>query len=381
MEQITSHVISELNDVKLRAVAVRVAKAFRLAAEKAVANFHDPKSFPIPTDPDSLEQLMLTRFVQLKKVQQDRAVLKVMAAVNAPARARTRYYGDLAAVNLRAGQPVLDQARALPFPQLLKFPLSHLEELAKDPSRLAPIAPIAPVSRPVMAPLPAEVVMAGTATHLQTQPIALAAAPQMHKLELRLHHVKCIDETDGFLGSHLGEDEIDLGGVAIAPTGATKKIAPFHVGDFDSGEVKNYAQPKQFTVFSLADGNSWPKAYVVTLALAEIDNGGFPDYLTKLYGKVKDWAITALGAAIGGAIGAGLGAIVGAVIGFILDLLFGWLISIWEDDVFPPVTVATVIKSPTARWPGGKTDSPESDAYFTAHGGKYRIRYDWRLLA
>jgi len=206
-----------------------------------------------------------------------------------------------------------------------------------------------------------------------------------NKLELRIHKVKCLDETDGFLGSEAGDDEIDLGGTTVDESGDTKKVNPFRVGsDFDDGEQKVYSPPKQFTWFNLTEGTAFPKSYFVTLVLAEADMGGLPDFLNQLLNWVKAKVTTALTAALGGAIGASggpVGAIIGAVVGAIAGLVFALFKSIWEDDIFKPATVSVSIPSLTARWPGNKTDSPESVITYTGHGGKYQVTYDWRLFA
>jgi hypothetical protein len=98
---------------------------------------------------------------------------------------------------------------------------------------------------------------------------------------------------------------------------------------------------------------------------------------------VKGKVITALTTAIGGLIGTSLGplgSLIGAAVGAAVGLVFELFKSIWEDDVFKPVTASVNIPSLTARW-DGKTDSPEGVATFTGHGGKYQVVYDWRLLA
>ena len=41
----------------------------------------------------------------------------------------------------------------------------------------------------------------------------------------------------------------------------------------------------------------------------------------------------------------------------------------------------TSIPSLTARWTGGRTDSPERTVTVKGHGGQYTVTYDWRLFA
>ena len=352
MADITMSQVTELEDQNLRAVAKRVFLEVRLAAEKAVAHHAKPTNYPIAADPNSLEQIFLTRFKQLRVEKQQAAKARVLSFVKAPKVARTGVYGDLAKVNLRNATSVEAQVKALAFPAGLKFQISHLQNL-KLHGGIVPIVP------------------GGGFIPQQTT----------NKLELRIHKVKCIDETGGW--PEWGEDEIYLGGTTVDESGDTKKVAQFKVSDFDDGDVKNYSPPKQFTWFSLLEGTEWPKSYFVTLVLAEVDMGGLADFLNKLLDKVKAEVISALAAAIGGAIGASggpIGAAIGAVVGWVVGQVFEWLKSWWSDDIFKPFTVSVSIPSLNARW-AGKTDSPEYWVKWWGHDGTYQLWYDWRLFA
>lgn len=80
------------------------------------------------------------------------------------------------------------------------------------------------------------------------------------KLELRIHKVKCLDETDGFWGSEAGDDEIWLGGTTVDESGDAEKVEPFPVrDDFDDGEEHIYSPPIQFASFDLTEGTEFPK--------------------------------------------------------------------------------------------------------------------------
>jgi hypothetical protein len=76
-----------------------------------------------------------------------------------------------------------------------------------------------------------------------------------------------------------------------------------------------------------------------------------------------------------------LGALIGATVGFIVGEAFRIFEAILEDDIFAPRTPRIDIPSLTHRLPGNVTDSPEAVASFTAFGGKYQVRYDWRLFS
>jgi hypothetical protein len=202
-------------------------------------------------------------------------------------------------------------------------------------------------------------------------------------LELRIHKVQCLDETNGFLGSEWGEDEIYLGGTTVDETGDIKKVSSFKVGDFDDDDVKTYSPPKQFTTFSLREGTTWPKYYWVTLVLAEVDMGGLNDFVNTLLKKIKDEAVSALAAATGvrGLLGGAVGAATAAVVTFVLGKIVDWLTSWWNDEIFPPVTVSISIPSFNARWSSGQTDSPQHWIRWWGYGGEYKLWYDWRLFS
>jgi hypothetical protein len=111
--------------------------------------------------------------------------------------------------------------------------------------------------------------------------------------------------------------------------------------------------------------------------------GGLPDFLDKLLNWVKEKVITALTAALGAAIGASggpVGAIIGVAVGWAVGKCFEFFKSVWEDDVFAPITVRVDVPSLTHRFPGGAVDSAQSTVVFTGHNGKYDLTYDWRLF-
>ncbi|HVF13870.1 MAG TPA: hypothetical protein VM942_04675, partial [Acidimicrobiales bacterium] len=113
------------------------------------------------------------------------------------------------------------------------------------------------------------------------QPATSSTVPLLNRLELRIHRVKCVTETNEW-----GDDEIDLGGTIVDETGDTEKIANFRVSSsFDDGEVKTYAPPRTFATFDLTEGTLFPKSYYVTLVLAEVDFGGISALLDKLLNK------------------------------------------------------------------------------------------------
>ncbi len=364
MSTITMSEVTEISDAKVRGVAKRVLHEFLIASEKAVASRAEPAAYKLPRAATAAERIFLGRFAQLDAVLQKAATMRVMSLAKAPQAERARYFDDLSRIDLRGTAAVSDAAKAMAMPATMRMTRAHLEGVGTAPVVLA--------GGPIIAASELTPVVAR----------GLVPAATTNKLELRIHKVRCVDETNP---EWPGDDEIAMGGTAVDETGDVHKIAQFTVrNDFDDGEQKVYNPPKRFTMFSLLEGNAWPKSYFVTLVLAEKDMGGFADFLNKLLDAVKKRVIEALGAAIGGVIGSiggPLMAVIGAAIGWIVGKIFEWLKAWWSDDVFPPKTVSVSIPSLTARWAGGATDSPNGVLRFQAHGGTYDVTYDWRMYA
>lgn len=348
MANIVASQVTEITDPKIRQLAVRIVRELELTAEKVACNHADPKRWPLATDGGSTEAILASRFRTLPDSIKQSAATKAMARVTAAPAVRVSRFADLANVNLTITRAIDAQVRDLPFPTDLKLPANFLQTVTAPPP-----------------PPP--------------------AAPALNRLEFRIHSVKCLDETDGFLGSEAGSDEISLGGTIVDETGDTEKVSVFKVGSFGKdGTIKDFTPPRSFAVFDLTEGPSFPKSYFVTMVLAEVDMGGLSDFVNQLLNKIKEKVISALASAIGAAIGApagGVGAIIGAAVGFVVGEVFRIFKSVWEDDIFAPVTTQVTIPTLSHRFAGGATDSAEDVATFSGHGGKYQISFDWRVFA
>jgi hypothetical protein len=210
------------------------------------------------------------------------------------------------------------------------------------------------------------------------------------KLQLRIHKVECLDETDP---DWWGSDAIDMGGVATSLNNQVSTlINQFPVShQFEAGVKVVYNPPKPFFTFDLQKMPGWPKHCLVTMALAEIDCGGFADLLqtaVKMIGdhviyvvseyvkKMTSAALSSVVGALAGPIGAGIAAIVSWIAGEFFD----WLGSLFKDDLFPVWTAVFSLPSVWHRW-SGYADSPEYGFWTQDHGGKYQVWFDWALLA
>jgi hypothetical protein len=164
----------------------------------------------------------------------------------------------------------------------------------------------------------------------------LAEGAKYKELEFVITEVKCIEATGGALE---GTDEIALGGIYIGATGHVEKVKQFKVKEgFDSDSdhnVKKYKNGKRFATFELHHDAPWPHEFTVSLAMAELDSGGFGDFLLQLWNKVKVIVLDAL-ADLGGTIAGaaslswipGIGTLIGAAIGAFI----GWLVGLFHND-------------------------------------------------
>jgi len=367
----TNSQADKVTDPKLLKVIARVAREMELSIEKVAANHAKPTEFPLPDKPDSTEQILAARFKALPQEFKTKAGAKAMGRINAPVAARKEQLGDLAAVNLKARVAIGEQVRAMPMPGALKLTGEDLKKITKAHVGVAGAAG-------------ANVALAGAGAAAVLPGAIGATLPKLTKLEMRIHRVKCVDETGSGPFGNIGNDEIDLGGSAVDETGDVHAIAKFRVGsNFDSGEHVDFTPPRSFTTFDLREGTAFPKSYFVTLVLAEVDAGGLSSFINKLVQKVKEKVRASILAAAGGVLGTSggpIGIAIGIAVGTVLDKVFDFLGRLWGDDIFPPVTASVSVASLTARWPGGQTDSPEGVATFKGHGGHYRVAYDWRML-
>lgn len=180
-------------------------------------------------------------------------------------------------------------------------------------------------------------------------------------LRLRIHSVKCVDETGGRWDEKFGNDEIYLGGFVIDPGNSAYKIAPFSVyPHFDDGDIKIYNPPLEFTDFNLVASQSWPKTVTAGFLLFEKDLGGMKNFNDQVFSKLQQEIQINPGNAI-----TKVTIFVAAYLGD-------------SDDVFPLKTASVSIPHSNHTWNG----STESDGYtieFRGHQGIYKLVYSWQL--
>ena len=352
------------DDAGLQAVSAFFADTLRLTLDRAMAHAGNPAAFPLPPEPDSVEQLILRRFLRVDPKRRQVLAGDAAQRLDRPLTERVHDYGRIAAAALN--QPVALSRLVQPF-----APTAALAQLATGSLS---------ASHP---PLPG----------------GLHPVTPIDTLSIRLHEVFCGDETD----PEVGHDEIYLQGVALDDRAGVTPIAAFKVGDFTEnagGDTVTYNPNLVLTTFDLHKlvtgplaTSSWPKAYNVSLVLVEQDDGGMVDFLVSFVEQYRadilDYVSknSAKGAAIlvNGVIGdslPGLGEMIGAKVGELVSsavgLLLEWISHWGADDVFPPINARCTVGGINSSF-GGALASTNQVQSISGHGGEYRLTWDWRL--
>lgn len=214
-----------------------------------------------------------------------------------------------------------------------------------------------------------------------------------NQISLRIHSVKCVDETGGKTAEKFGNDEIMLSGFGIDAGANTVKVDPFEIyPHFDDGETKRFSPPRKFVTLNLTNNSSFPKSYSVGFLLAERDNGDLGSKLEKVFAKLNEEVEKkrkeeeekkrrAGGASLTGAV-ALTGAEVAVIWAVVQPIIFDWIknkiISAANDDIFPPRDATITISSANFTFDGSNV-STQFPVEFRGHDGVYRMTCDWEL--
>lgn len=330
---------------KLMVIAKDVLQVVQLAVTKVALNHAEPNTYVLPQDKNTFEKILQARFQRVSDVKKNTLATEALMALRAPLREGRQRLSTVRNIDFQSAVPI--ESQTAPSPRMRELSLT-MDELV-NAARADVFAP------------------------------AAAAANPLRQLELRIHRVRCADETGGW--PEWGSDEIRLGGTGIDETGDTHKINDFAVASFDDGDVKTYSPPKSFTTFRLTEGNQFPKQYLVVFVLAEQDQGGVSDFIYDLTGRVKEEIAKRL-ADLAGQVFPPIVIFneqIRKAVKWVLDKVVGYLLRLWEDDIFPLMTVSILIPSLTHRW-NGNAKSPVKKVTFEGHRGKYEVYYDWQMF-
>lgn len=205
-----------------------------------------------------------------------------------------------------------------------------------------------------------------------------------NQITLRIHSVKCVDETGGKWDEKFGNDEIFLAGYSINDNLDSKFVRPFEVyAHFDDGEIKRFSPPKMFAALAINNNSAFPKNYFVAFLLAEKDRGDFNNKAAQVYNElVEELAKKAreeLRKRNANVISEDIKKF---IVEKVLEELYSWIrskiISTANDEIFPLRYTQISIPSADFNWNGNRI-SPTAKIEFRGHDGVYVMTYDWEL--
>lgn len=317
-----------------------------------------------------------------KSASRNAAKRRVAALFESPANIREMHFGRYASLS----------GKDMPLKSIDGL-LAGVSRLKLDKQRLAEGLSIGRINDHIM---PLSSGSRGKDALLRYKPGAVAAAldraegAKFKKLGLFIKTVECIDETD-----EVGADEIAVGGNKTNPDGSTHLIKQFMIDDdFDTGEKKTFpSNGRKFAEWNLVTNAEFPCVYGAVMVMAEKDDGGFHDFLVKLWKLVGDTLVKEIGKATGAAIGAaigsafgGIGAVIGAAIGWLFGAIIGWLIDLFDnpDDIVAVKTFLMGLGAATKsyyEWAKLIGPSTLSKTDFNGDGGRYRVWWQYRVYA
>jgi hypothetical protein len=329
-----------------------IARRWEAAALRVAAHHADPKKFALPADPNAPEMILAPRFNTIAKARPDRAKSAGVSAVDR--------------LQVPKTQRKLKKVINIDFSDASK----SVDVLVKPPaSEISKNALLRLVDR--------KYAQLGVQRTTQGEP-----PPPQKTVSMSLIRVVCIDETNGFLGSEAGEDEIAMSGLTLDQSATEGLIAPFTVADdFDDGNRVDFSPAKRLFAMAVAGGASYPKHYFATLLMFEKDQGDLNETMEKVLRKFADevaakvaaWLGGKVGTIFGGPLGTAAGALVGYLVGWLVGKFVNRMIAVWEDDPFNPRTLELIIPSATAPF-----NQPSLVFHFTGPG-EYAVRYRWTV--
>jgi hypothetical protein len=328
-------------------LAMPIARRWEAAALRVAAHHADPKKITLPADADAPETVLARRFDVIAKRNPARAKLAGERAIVQMQVAKT----ERKFVGSGNGKPVgAAIAAAFSRPTSVNVPL-------KKPNKDGLLR-----------------LVDRHYAQLGMQRTTKGAPFPESNVGFDLMRVVCVDETNGFLGSEVGEDEISISAVTLDESANAGNVDPFEVSSsFDDGDRVDYTPPKRLFTQDVGGGTNYPKHYFATMMMFEVDGGDLDETTEEIFRKFADEVADKVVAALGGLAAGPAGALVGWLVGWLMGKIVSRLIAVWEDDPFVPRTLELIIPSATAR-----LNEPSKVFHFTGPG-EYAVRYRWSV--
>lgn len=206
-------------------------------------------------------------------------------------------------------------------------------------------------------------------------------------LQLRVHGLQCIKKStnvQNFMGIplELDSNSIDVSAIITdASAGVVAQAPPVHLGHrFEDGRRETFADPKVIGEIPFSDDDAYPRRALVTLNIAEKDDGdGFGDLVEGLARELGD----ALAEEVGGSLDSGVreseyyDLVENTAKDVIADLakMLVELLGL-SDDPFQPVTLEHELRG-FDHAPSGTGTIELREV--SPHQGKYVLTYGWHV--
>ena len=363
---------------EFEAIKERTLQIIKLGFSKAAASIERPKEFPIPSNPKSIEQIskkFLTEFGKTNSVKAKEIRGKSISFLSKPDNVKKLSIGNLANIKMNSKKSVTDDAKRLGLLSNIKLNKTIGTLLVKNKTRLDKDFYYDLLKGIGLRP---------------NKAIGSSGQSTSGKNELRFNilKLKCLDPVD-FEITDWAEDRINMGGMGADSLNQKIKVNEFFVNNFKNKELFKYNPKKRFLGFDLNTRGDWPRAYNVTVAIAEKDaSGGFLVFLNELWDNIDEIvvqlvtaaAISVAGTIIGTAINPGVGTVIGAIVGLVIGAIAEWIFESLKDDIFDPVTQSIALPSNTALFPNNSTVSEIYNTEFTSSNARYLMWYQWELV-
>ena len=372
---------------ELMPLAEELKKGLELAFMKTTGHFVDPAAYPLPENKESLEWLLAQRFQTLTETKKQMATNTFQAKrLNLDLEKNERYATFLQ-------KDILAN---------LHKPISVF-----NPGSLMEQVKIAKVASPKVG-------------YFQTQSGTIALndyLPPYDKITLQVHSITCADETN----IESDSDHIALS-CLFAQVDVPFEILPDNSIKFDQGYYRDERSPIYEIGQNIGDGFVWyptpypwnihtydiwspfkhlkvVKTVICTFTLAELDNGGFNDFIEKIFKAIAsgiaagiahyagtiiyNLAIKYIGEILANVVGGILGGAIGALALYLLVEFVDMLVEWWKDDVFPIATINQTIPAGDQFLTPFLEHGLATDlkyVSFEGFGGLYELAYSWQLL-
>jgi len=194
----------------------------------------------------------------------------------------------------------------------------------------------------------------------------------LRTMRLYITRIKALQDTNDRAGTG-GGDDIAMGGLFVGAKGHTTRVSQFEPSDdsFDSGDAVHLGKSRVFAKWDLVtEPKGFPYVYIAVIGLAETDDGGFDEFLEKLWGQVKSTVESTVSEHIGEDLGKVIGNLVygtiGGMIGGIIGEFVDWIVRIFDspDDIIGVKTLRITLAKSTMSYYVSR--------HLTASGGSAR---------